>query len=256
VSREQARIHLQILGRERVVSSEVETDRARLEELLPLARAVSQTASELAEEDANARGRAVQCTKGCGACCRQVVPIAPVEAVQLARMVDAMEEPRRSLVLQRFERAVTAMKAAGVFEWDERYRTWALAAEPIDGEPRFERAGRAYFEVGVPCPFLEDESCSIHPVRPLVCREYQVTSDPVHCRSLSPELEALDRFAETTAALAELGAEIAPAEAPPRAIPLVLALEWSAAHGACLDEERDGRALFESFASRLAMLDE
>ena len=38
-----------------------------------------------------------------------------------------------------------------------------------------------YLYVRVPCPFLEDESCSIHPIRPLACREYLVTSPPEHC---------------------------------------------------------------------------
>src|SRR5208282_696625 len=33
----------------------------------------------------------------------------------------------------------------------------------------------------------EEESCSIHPVRPLICRQYLVTSDPVHCAGPSHE---------------------------------------------------------------------
>lgn len=35
--------------------------------------------------------------------------------------------------------------------------------------------------LGVACPFLEKESCSIHRDRPLVCREYLVTSPPAAC---------------------------------------------------------------------------
>jgi hypothetical protein len=38
-----------------------------------------------------------------------------------------------------------------------------------------------YFYQRIPCPFLEDESCSIYPIRPLICREYLVTSPPEHC---------------------------------------------------------------------------
>ena len=40
---------------------------------------------------------------------------------------------------------------------------------------------RAYFALGVACPFLVDGSCGIRPVRPLACREYLVTSDPAYC---------------------------------------------------------------------------
>ena len=41
--------------------------------------------------------------------------------------------------------------------------------------------------LGIPCPFLEDESCSIHPARPLVCREYLVTSPAELCAGPAQE---------------------------------------------------------------------
>ncbi len=43
------------------------------------------------------------------------------------------------------------------------------------------RMAMDYFHLGVPCPFLENESCGIHPLRPLSCREYLVTSPPELC---------------------------------------------------------------------------
>jgi len=45
----------------------------------------------------------------------------------------------------------------------------------------------AYFALRIPCPFLEDESCSIHAERPLVCREYLVTSPPELCAGPAQE---------------------------------------------------------------------
>jgi Fe-S-cluster containining protein len=44
-----------------------------------------------------------------------------------------------------------------------------------------------YFHQGIPCPFLESESCSIHPVRPLICREYLVTSPAKNCEDPTAE---------------------------------------------------------------------
>ena len=38
-----------------------------------------------------------------------------------------------------------------------------------------------YFYENIACPFLEDESCSIHQDRPLGCREYLVTSPAENC---------------------------------------------------------------------------
>lgn len=111
-------------------------------------------------------GKAISCRKGCGACCRQLVPISRTEGEALLALVEAMPRKRRKAVRARFAAAETAIAQAGLAE----------------------RAGRsdrdlstAYFSLGIPCPFLEDESCSIHPDRPLVCREYLVTSPAELC---------------------------------------------------------------------------
>jgi NADH:ubiquinone oxidoreductase subunit D len=59
----------------------------------------------LAEENARASGATVSCKKGCGACCRQLVPVSEIEARQLKELVEQMPEPRRSEIWARFERA-------------------------------------------------------------------------------------------------------------------------------------------------------
>ena len=41
--------------------------------------------------------------------------------------------------------------------------------------------GLRYFALGIPCPFLEDERCTIHQIRPLRCREYMVASPAENC---------------------------------------------------------------------------
>jgi len=116
-------------------------------------------------------GRAVSCRKGCGACCRQLVPISRTEGEALLALVEAMPKERRKAVRARFAAAETAIAGAG-----------------LAGGGSAERGGRsdrelsvAYFALGVPCPFLEEESCSIHRDRPLVCREYLVTSPAELC---------------------------------------------------------------------------
>lgn len=47
-------------------------------------------------EQAAAGGRVVSCRKGCGACCRQLVPLAWSEAYQPGELVNALPEPRRT----------------------------------------------------------------------------------------------------------------------------------------------------------------
>lgn len=115
-----------------------------------------------------AEGKTISCRAGCGACCRQAVPIAASEARAVARHVAAMPEPRRSIIKSRFAAARAALDAAGV-----DHGPTALTEMTIEARPAL---GMTYFRAAVACPFLEDENCSIHPVRPLACREYLVTS--------------------------------------------------------------------------------
>ncbi|MDP1632744.1 MAG: YkgJ family cysteine cluster protein [Caulobacter sp.] len=146
-----------------------------VEDLLPVFQGLSSLLAQRATARAAAQGRAVSCRAGCGACCRQLVPVAPAEARALARVVEAMPQPRQSQVRARFEAAVATVAEAGLF-------TTPSAPGEIN-----RTVGLDYFRLGVACPFLVDEACSIHPDRPLSCREYLVTSSPAHCASLSAE---------------------------------------------------------------------
>jgi Fe-S-cluster containining protein len=117
-------------------------------------------------------GREISCRKGCGACCRQLVPISRTEGEALLALVEAMPKERRKAVHARFAEAEAAIAQAGLAERGARSdRQMSLA----------------YFALGIACPFLEDESCSIHADRPLVCREYLVTSPAALCAGPAQE---------------------------------------------------------------------
>jgi Fe-S-cluster containining protein len=145
-----------------------------VEDVLPIFQGLGSLFAERARARAAAEGRIVSCRAGCGACCRQLVPIAAAEARALARVVRSLPEPRQTAVRERFAAAVEAVAEAGLFD--------RLTDQ---GERRFE-AGLDYFRLGIACPFLEDEACSIHADRPLSCREYLVTSPAENCRSPTP----------------------------------------------------------------------
>lgn len=117
-------------------------------------------------------GKTVSCRKGCGACCRQLVPVSSSEGERLLRVVDSMPAGRRDALKARFAAAEAAITGAGL---DQR-------------QGRSDRElSVAYFALGIPCPFLEDESCSIHQERPLICREYLVSSPPELCAGPTQE---------------------------------------------------------------------
>ena len=112
-------------------------------------------------------GKSISCKAGCGACCRQLVPITPTEAYNLRDLIESLPEPRRSDIRARFAEARRKLDEAGLLEK-------LLHPETVGDELR--AVGMEYFRLGIACPFLEAESCSIYPDRPIACREYLVTS--------------------------------------------------------------------------------
>jgi len=141
--------------------------------LLPVLQNLSNSLCELTIRNAEKLGERLSCRAGCGACCRQAVPITRVEARVLALWIDAQPEERRTELRERFRAAAARLEESGI----------AQAVRDSQTAPRdaIYALGLQYFALGIPCPFLEDEQCSIHEFRPLRCREYMVVSPPEYC---------------------------------------------------------------------------
>ena len=194
----------------------------RLEPLLPVFQRVADSLIGLAVDRAGAEGRVVSCRKGCGACCRQLVPISEVEARRIGRLVEELPEPRRQEVRARFARARERLAEAGLLaELESREGFVQDEITPF---------GLAYFRLGIPCPFLEEESCSVHADRPIICREYLVTSPALNCSDPKPgTIDQVELPGKVWTALARAGSTGPPARFIPW-VPLVLAPDWASAH--------------------------
>jgi hypothetical protein len=84
-----------------------------------------------------------------------------------------------------------------------------------------------YFRLGISCPFLEKESCSIYSDRPIICREFLVTSPAENCSCPTPETICRVRL---PLRLMTAVARFMPELDPPRfvlPVPLILALDWA-----------------------------
>ena len=191
-----------------------------MERLLPALRTTADAFVAYGARLSVAAGKPVSCAKGCGACCRQLVPLAHAEARQLAALVEELPEPRRSEVKRRFEDALRQVEAAGLLPSLEG-QTERLASEPVG-------LGLDYFRLGIACPFLEDESCSIYHDRPIACREYLVTSPPACCAA--PTAETVDAVPLPTRVWAAIAREEKgiPNSDPASCVPLVMAPSWAA----------------------------
>jgi Fe-S-cluster containining protein len=194
-------------------------------------------------QDLAQQGHHVSCKKGCGACCRQMVPVSGVEARYLAAMVEKLPEPRRTEIRQRFAAARTRLEESGLLEKMRHTDQWS--------DDDYKAMGADYFRLGMACPFLEEESCSIHPERPVSCREYLVVSDPEHCgRPRDANIRPIDFPFKMWWALARFDPLPADARYVPW-VPLILAMEWAETHP---DEEvaRPGPELVSQLFNKLA----
>lgn len=190
------------------------------QQALPALMRLVNAVVEETEKEVERKGLKISCAKGCGACCRQLVPISDVEAHHLRALVDAMPPARRKAVEARFAETSRRLEEAGLKEY-----LMAPTRQTADEATAF---GLKYYELDLACPFLEDESCSIHQDRPLVCREYLVTSPAANCSRLAegeidpvevPKMSALARTLTDPAGVQST-----------RWAALSLALEWAADH--------------------------
>lgn len=208
-------------------------------DLLPVLQSFGNQIVQLAENESDRCGKQISCQAGCGACCRQLVPIAESEAHLLADLVADMPKPRREQVERRFAEALLALDHAGL---SDRLPT----GSGLSDEPAREKLGADYMQAGVACPFLEEESCSIYPDRPLACREYLVTSPAENCQHPTAEsIEMVPLPVKISETLYRFGEDDNPQ--PARWFPLVLALRWSREHPQREQAHQSGAVRFQQF---------
>lgn len=213
-------VELSLAGRRLSLEMKVPAGRTRPSALLPLYRQAADGVVATAIGAAADSGERISCAKGCGACCRQLVPISAIEARRLRTVIQQLPAARRKVVRERFAAARSQLEQAGLLG--------ALTEPQETSDEQIHALGLAYFAQAIPCPFLEDESCSIHPERPIACREYLVTSPAEHCAQPSPDSISLVKMPATVARAVR---QLEPAQAGRAAwVPLILAPAWADAN--------------------------
>jgi Fe-S-cluster containining protein len=192
-----------------------------LKEMLPLFFSFADAVMSAAANGVEQSGEKISCKKGCGACCRQLVPISETEAHWIAELVDRLPIQKKIEIRVRFAEARRRLAESGLLDKLLHTESW--------GEGEGWSIAMSYFRLGIPCPFLENEACSIHPDRPVKCREYLVTSPAEHCRAPTAEtIRPVELPFQMWTALARL--ENASPSKKIRWVPLILALEWADSH--------------------------
>ena len=234
-------MHLDLAGSEIEAQAHVPRGLTRPRRMLPLFQAIAEVIVDRVVRSAQLAGLSVSCKAGCGACCRQLVPISSTEAHHLREVVGALDEPRRAAIEHRFAQARRQLADAGMLA---RLDSGAQRSEADLGP-----LAAAYFQLGIACPFLEHESCSIHPERPLSCREYLVTSPAERCASPATEhIDVLPLPGRVSAAVAALDES---SGTRGDWIPLSLALAHADAHSEAI-AARSGPQLLGSMLGLLS----
>ncbi len=213
----------------------------RLADLVPAAVELTTVLVARANRREAAAGREVSCRAGCGACCRQMVPLSPPEAFHLADVIGAMPGDRREAALRRFVEIEAMLEEQGMVE--------ELLDPSYEDEPVL-RIAHAYFRLQAPCPFLLEESCGIHAQRPVACREYNVTSPAAWCTDpYAQPIAKVPMPLPLSAPLARLTAELTGTR--PRLVPLTLLPRFVADHRELATRTWPGVELFGRFVAQL-----
>ena len=196
-----------------------------LTDLVPEAFRLADRLARQAQERTARSGLEVPCRKGCGVCCRYLVRISLPEALFLAERLQETPHPRRGVLFARFDRVREVLQR----EWLYEDLKGGLTSAQVDitYPHRLYLFSRCYLELGLPCPFQEDDACSIYPYRPTTCRQYLVTSPPSRC--VNPFIENANRVPldlDVPDLIAEVTSELL--EEPPKLVVLSLAPEWAA----------------------------
>lgn len=206
---------------------------------------ISSTVADMATLAAAKYGREVSCKKGCGACCCQLVPLSPPEAAMIFEFVSTMPELMKNQVTEAFTAAISHLRKTKLLKKLESLQ------DPSLSKQAYNAIAKEYFKARIDCPFLVNDCCSIHEVRPSMCREYLVTSPADNCKY--PEAGGISRLPVSirlSEALARVWATISGEHV--QVVPLVLALKWTAENEQVRSAAGDSLQLLDSLLGHLS----
>jgi len=154
-----------------------------------------------------------------------MVPVSPPEAFALTDGIRHLPANQQTRIQERLTQTKNKLHETGLLS-----RLVQLSETPHQvNDDDIEPLNQAYYTHRLPCPFLENEVCSIYDLRPAACRELLVTSPPELCQDLATNpIQALPVPLRMGTILSLLWKELT--KGPARLIPLPLAMDWAERH--------------------------
>jgi len=208
--------------------------------IVTLTRRLGDEAAQLEVQEALAEGQTISCRIGCAACCRMLVPLSAPEAFALREYIEQLPTDGQTLLLNRLSNTKDRLKREGL--WD-RLNDVAETSRPLADE-ELDPINQSYYALRIPCPYLENEMCSIYESRPSACRELLVTSPAELCQDLVQNpVTPLPVSMRISSILGLVWGNLT--SSPPRLIPLPMALEWAERHKEESRRTWPGASLFD-----------
>jgi hypothetical protein len=122
-------------------------------------------------------GRPVACSAGCMGCCKYAITVSLAEAFAINDMIDNLPRQSRLVLLRNMAEAGTRIlgSCSSIIKTINSQQSY-LSNQLVE-------FSRWYSSMDLTCPWLENGLCSEYSSRPLVCREFLVTSSPSRCNS-------------------------------------------------------------------------
>jgi len=212
---------LDILGRKVFFHITVSQRRARLADIVPLARGISKKVTDIVVENTSGNGGRIPCCRGCAACCaRYLVPLSVPEAFRLREEIAEEPRCRRESI---FEACLLTTKRI-LSERPPTQFTERTTGPSLVGPIDLNLVSNWYRNLKLPCPFLHKGLCTIYDRRPLACREHFVKGSADACRGGRGNAEVVRLPVQMPNALAQLAGELE--GTGDEAVILPLALFW------------------------------
>ena len=193
--------------------------------IVPLMRRLGEETQALEEAKVFDEGLPRSCQKGCAACCRMLVPLSPPETFSLSEFIRSLPSEQQARIAARLSHAKSVLLTHGL--WNQLTELAESPQPPEDD--MLEPINQAYYALRIPCPFLEDDLCSVYDERPAACRELLVTSPAEQCQDMAKNpVVPIPVPVRIGPALGLLWGELT--NTPPRLIPLPIALDWATRH--------------------------
>jgi len=179
-------------------------ERVRLGDIVPLAHTISARIADIVIARNRRVGIDIVCRKGCAHCCKNLVPLAVPEAFRLKEYIYSMPRDQRDAMLRLCLLAARDILAEELPE----FFASQTATDSIDGLAFLSDLSRWYVSLGVCCPFLSENICTIYENRPLACRDYFVHGGGSVCANADVATEPVKMPVPMVEVLGQLAGEL------------------------------------------------